>query len=246
MYDVWLQSLHFLRQETYFVPIFFLGSYESAGRQFPNRKQEARISNNGYHNTCSWQNWLASQECLEYGRDFLHLCWAVSQNGIRDFGLIRPNFETQRTNCFFFFFRASRLAPVRALSLQSAGSYHCNCDSTLGYDAGFYPSFVSCTHTVLQVVVVETFFIDTSSMCTKKAHFARQSSETSTKHLHLSMFLSFFLQSEQSRLCWWKRLKCFHCSSLLTDGGTVPKRCCLVQKGRIDRKPNFSVLEEVV
>ena len=104
MYDVWLQSLHFLRQETYFVPIFFLGSYESAGRQFPNRKQEARISNNGYHNTCSWQNWLASQECLEYGRDFLHLCWAVSQNGIRDFGLIRPNFETQRTNWFFFFF----------------------------------------------------------------------------------------------------------------------------------------------
>ena len=105
----------------------------------------------------------------------------------------RPKFETQPTN--FFFFRASRLAPVRALSLQSAGSYHCNCDSTLGYDAGFYPSFVSCTHTVLQVVVVETFFIDTASMCTKKAHFARQSFETSTKHEHLS------------RLCWWKRLK---------------------------------------
>ena len=156
-----------------------------------------------------------------------------------------PISETQPTNCFFF--RASRLAPVRALSLQSAGSYHCNCDSTLGYDAGFYPSFVSCTHTVPQVVVVETFFIDTSSMCTQKTHFARQSFETSTTHIQESMFLSFFFaQSEQSRLCWWKRLKCFHCSSLLTDGGTVPKRCCLVQKGRIDRKPNFSVLEEVV
>ena len=170
---------------------------------------------------------LLPKSVLEYGRDFLHLCWGVSQNGIREA-------QVRDATDQLFFFRASRLAPVRALSLQSAGSYHCNCDSTLGYDAGFYPSFVSCTHTVLQVVVVETFFIDTASMCTKKAHFARQSFETSTKHEHLS------------RLCWWKRLKCFHCSSLLTDGGTVPKRCCRVQKGRIDRKPNFSVLEEVV
>lgn len=56
---------------------------------------------------------LLPKSVLEYGRDFLHLCWGVSQNGIREA-------QFRDTTDQLFFFRASRLAPVRALSLYQA------------------------------------------------------------------------------------------------------------------------------